>query len=82
MLYGGTGRAARDWPSFHAITRQLTTLGSDETLLVASGRPVGVLGSHEWALWVLIANANLVQEWATWPEFRRLEAADLPCTGR
>ncbi|MGH4026863.1 MAG: urocanate hydratase [Pseudonocardiaceae bacterium] len=82
VVYGGTGRAARDWPSFHAISRELTTLRLDETLLVASGRPVGVLRTHEWAPRVLIANANLVPEWATWPEFRRLEAAGLTMYGQ
>jgi urocanate hydratase len=82
VVYGGTGRAARDWPSFHAITRELTALGPEETLLVASGRPVGVLHTHEWAPRVLIANANLVPEWASWPEFRRLEAAGLTMYGQ
>ncbi|MGH4016087.1 MAG: urocanate hydratase [Pseudonocardiaceae bacterium] len=82
VVYGGTGKAARDWPSFHAISRELTTLGEDETLLVASGRPVGVLRTHEWVPRVLIANANLVPEWATWPEFRRLEAAGLTMYGQ
>ena len=82
VVYGGTGKAARDWPSFEAITRELTTLGDDETLLVQSGRPVGVLRTHEWAPRVLIANSNLVPEWATWPEFRRLEAAGLTMYGQ
>ncbi|MGQ0718104.1 MAG: urocanate hydratase [Pseudonocardiales bacterium] len=82
VVYGGTGKAARDWPSFHAISRELATLGDDETLLVASGRPVGVLRTHEWAPRVLIANANLVPEWANWPEFRRLEAAGLTMYGQ
>ncbi|MBV8934001.1 MAG: urocanate hydratase [Kutzneria sp.] len=82
VVYGGTGRAARDWPSFAAITRELTTLGEDETLLVQSGRPVGVLRTHEWAPRVLIANSNLVPDWATWPEFRRLEAAGLTMYGQ
>ncbi len=82
VVYGGTGRAARDWPSFHAISHELTALGEDETLLVASGRPVGVLRTHEWAPRVLIANANLVPEWASWPEFRRLEAAGLTMYGQ
>src|SRR4051794_10311490 len=59
-VYGGTGRAARDWPSFHAIVRELDELKNDETLLVQSGRPVGVFRTHEWAPRVLIANANLV----------------------
>ncbi|GAA3436196.1 urocanate hydratase [Kutzneria kofuensis] len=82
VVYGGTGRAARDWPSFHAISRELTTLGEDETLLVQSGRPVGVLRTHEWAPRVLIANSNLVPDWANWPEFRRLEAAGLTMYGQ
>jgi urocanate hydratase len=82
VVYGGTGRAARDWASFHAISRELTTLGGDETLLVQSGRPVGVLRTHEWAPRVLIANANLVPDWASWPEFRRLEAAGLTMYGQ
>ena len=77
VVYGGTGKAARDWPSFRALVRTLTTLGPDETMLVQSGRPVGVLQTHEWAPRVLIANSNLVGDWATWPEFRRLEALGL-----
>jgi urocanate hydratase len=82
VVYGGTGKAARDWPSFHAISRELTTLTDDETLLVQSGRPVGVLRTHEWAPRVLIANSNLVPDWANWPEFRRLEAAGLTMYGQ
>ncbi|WP_199439387.1 urocanate hydratase [Umezawaea beigongshangensis] len=82
VVYGGTGRAARDWPSFHAISRELTDLADDETLLVQSGRPVGVLRTHEWAPRVLIANSNLVPDWANWPEFRRLEAAGLTMYGQ
>src|SRR6202142_3464552 len=82
VVYGGTGRAARDWPSFDALVRSLLTLKSDETLLVQSGRPVGVFATHEWAPRVLIANANLVGEWSTWPEFRRLEALGLPMSGQ
>ncbi|MFE7405055.1 urocanate hydratase [Isoptericola sp. NPDC057559] len=82
VVYGGTGRAARDWPSYHAIVRTLTTLGEDETLLVQSGKPVGVLRTHEWAPRVLIANSNLVGDWATWPEFRRLEAQGLTMYGQ
>ena len=82
VVYGGTGKAARDWPSFHAITRELTSLEQDETLLVQSGRPVGVLRTHEWAPRVLIANSNLVPDWASWPEFRRLEAAGLTMYGQ
>src|SRR5436305_2400416 len=82
VVYGGTGRAARDWASFDAIVRTLTTLGDDETLLVQSGRPVGVMRTHEWAPRVLIANSNLVGDWATWPEFRRLESLGLTMYGQ
>jgi urocanate hydratase len=82
VVYGGTGKAARDWPSFDAICRTLTTLTDDETLLVQSGRPVGVMRTHEWAPRVLIANSNLVPEWATWDEFRRLEAIGLTMYGQ
>jgi len=82
VVYGGTGRAARDWPSYHAIVRTLTTLAEDEMLLVQSGKPVGVLRTHEWAPRVLIANSNLVGDWATWPEFRRLEALGLTMYGQ
>ncbi len=82
VVYGGTGRAARDWPSFDALVRTLTTLGDDETMLVQSGRPVGVVRTHPWAPRVLIANSNLVGDWATWPEFRRLEALGLTMYGQ
>ncbi|HEX6870482.1 MAG TPA: urocanate hydratase, partial [Micromonosporaceae bacterium] len=82
VVYGGTGKAARDWPSYHALVRTLTSLGPDETMLVQSGRPVGVLRTHEWAPRVLIANSNLVGDWATWPEFRRLEALGLTMYGQ
>jgi urocanate hydratase len=82
VVYGGTGRAARDWASFDALVRTLTTLESDETMLVQSGRPVGVLRTHEWAPRVLIANSNLVGDWATWEEFRRLEALGLTMYGQ
>ncbi|GAA0898324.1 urocanate hydratase [Virgisporangium ochraceum] len=82
VVYGGTGKAARDWPSFHALVRTLETLDDDETMLVASGRPVGVMRTHEWAPRVLIANSNLVGDWATWPEFRRLEALGLTMYGQ
>ncbi|WP_219416207.1 urocanate hydratase [Pseudonocardia nigra] len=82
VVYGGTGRAARDWPSFDAMVRTLTTLADDETMLVQSGRPVGVLRTHEWAPRVLIANSNLVGDWATWPEFRRLERLGLTMYGQ
>ena len=82
VVYGGTGRAARDWPSFHALMRTLQTLRDDETMLVQSGRPVGVMRTHEWAPRVLIANSNLVGDWATWPKFRRLEALGLTMYGQ
>ncbi|HZG92339.1 MAG TPA: urocanate hydratase [Pseudonocardia sp.] len=82
VVYGGTGRAARDWPSFDAMVRTLTTLADDETMLVQSGRPVGVLRTHEWAPRVLIANSNLVGDWANWPEFRRLERLGLTMYGQ
>ncbi|MFM8446765.1 MAG: urocanate hydratase [Candidatus Nanopelagicaceae bacterium] len=82
VVYGGTGKAARDWKSFDALTRTLKTLKADETMLVQSGRPVGVFQTHEWAPRVLIANSNLVGDWANWPEFRRLEAAGLTMYGQ
>jgi urocanate hydratase len=82
IVYGGSGKAARDWPSYHAIIRSLTELTADETLLVQSGRPVGMLRTHEWAPRVLIANSNLVGDWATWEEFRRLESMGLMMYGQ
>src|SRR5690606_18151640 len=82
VVYGGSGKVARDWPSVHALLRTLTTLADDETMLVASGRPVGVMRTHEWAPRVLIANSNLVGDWATWPEFRRLEKLGLTMYGQ
>ncbi len=82
VVYGGTGKAARDWPSYDAIVRTLTTLKLDETMLVQSGRPVGVLHTHEWAPRVLIANSNLVGDWANWEEFRRLEHLGLTMYGQ
>jgi urocanate hydratase len=82
VVYGGTGRAARDWKSFDAMVRTLTNLKQDETMLVQSGRPVGVMQTHEWAPRVLIANSNLVPDWATWPEFRRLEQLGLTMYGQ
>ncbi len=82
VVYGGTGRAARDWRSYDAIVRTLTTLADDETLLVQSGRPVGVMRTHEWAPRVLIANSNLVGDWATWPKFRELERQGLTMYGQ
>ena len=82
VVYGGTGRAARDWRRFDAMVRTLQTLEADETMLVQSGRPVGVMRTHEWAPRVLIANTNLVPDWATWPEFRRLEHLGLTMYGQ
>jgi urocanate hydratase len=82
VVYGGTGRAARSWEAFDALVRTLRTLGPDETMLVQSGKPVGVFQTHEWAPRVLIANSNLVPDWATWPEFRRLEHLGLTMYGQ
>jgi urocanate hydratase len=82
VVYGGTGRAARSWAAFDAIVASLRVLEDDETLLVQSGKPVGVFRTHEWAPRVLIANANLVGDWATWPEFRRLEQLGLTMYGQ
>ena len=82
VVYGGTGKAARDWPSYDALVRTLTTLEDDETMLVQSGRPVGVMKTHAWAPRVLIANSNLVGDWANWEEFRRLEDLGLTMYGQ
>jgi urocanate hydratase len=82
VVYGGSGRAARSWDAYHAIVRSLTELEGDETLLVQSGKPVGVFRTHEWAPRVLIANSNLVPQWATWEEFRRLEQLGLTMYGQ
>jgi len=82
VVYGGTGRAARDWRAFDAMVRTLRTLAADETMLVQSGRPVGVMPTHEWAPRVILANSNLVPDWATWPEFRRLEKLGLTMYGQ
>jgi urocanate hydratase len=82
VVYGGTGRAARSWEAFDAIVAELRGLGDDATLLVQSGKPVGVFRTHEWAPRVLIANSNLVPEWANWDEFRRLEALGLTMYGQ
>ncbi|WP_329004238.1 urocanate hydratase [Kribbella sp. NBC_00709] len=82
VVYGGSGKAARDWNSFDAMVRTLTTLKDDETMLVQSGKPVGVMQTHEWAPRVLIANSNLVGDWATWEEFRKLEAMGLTMYGQ
>ena len=82
IVYGGAGKAARNWGAYAAIVRELTALEGDQTLLVQSGKPVGVLRTHEFAPRVLIANANLVGQWATWDEFRRLEALGLIMYGQ
>ena len=82
IVYGGSGRAARSWDAFDAIVGCLQDLAADETLLVQSGKPVGVFRTHEWAPRVLIANSNLVPQWATWEEFRRLEALGLTMYGQ
>ena len=82
VVYGGTGKAARNWASFDALVRTLTNLKADETMLVQSGKPVGVMQTHEWAPRVLIANSNLVGDWANWPEFRRLEHLGLMMYGQ
>ncbi|MCX4650068.1 MULTISPECIES: urocanate hydratase [unclassified Streptomyces] len=82
VVYGGTGKAARDWASFDAIVRTLKTLKDDETMLVQSGKPVGVMRTSEWAPRVLLANSNLVGDWANWEEFRSLEARGLTMYGQ
>ncbi|PJN24644.1 urocanate hydratase [Kitasatospora sp. CB02891] len=82
VVYGGTGKAARDWRSFDAMVKTLQGLKQDETMLVQSGRPVGVMQTHEWAPRVLIANSNLVGDWANWEEFRRLESLGLTMYGQ
>ncbi|MFF5616030.1 urocanate hydratase [Streptomyces albidoflavus] len=82
VVYGGTGKAARNWEAYHAIVRTLRTLGDDETLLVQSGKPVGVLRTSEWAPRVLIANSHLVGDWANWEEFRSLEQRGLIMYGQ
>jgi urocanate hydratase len=82
VVYGGTGRAARSWEAFDALVATLRSLKDDETMLVQSGKPVGVMRTHEWAPRVLIANSNLVPDWANWPEFRRLEQLGLMMYGQ
>src|SRR6187402_3763508 len=82
VVYGGTGKAARNWESFDAIVRSLKVLADDETLLVQSGKPVGVFRTHEWAPRVLIANSNLVGKWANWETFRELERKGLTMYGQ
>ena len=81
-MYGGTGKAARSWPAYDAILASLRDLEDDETLLVQSGKPVGVMRTHTWAPRVLIANSNLVGDWANWEEFRRLEELGLIMYGQ
>ncbi|NOT08313.1 MAG: urocanate hydratase, partial [Gemmatimonadales bacterium] len=82
VVYGGTGKAARNWECFERIVGTLRRLENDETLLVQSGKPVGVFRTHDEAPRVLIANSNLVPRWATWDEFRRLEAMGLTMYGQ
>src|SRR5258706_13091757 len=82
VVYGGTGRAARSWEAFHAIVRSLRELGENETLLVQSGKPVGIFRTHEYAPRVLIANSNLVGHWSNWEQFNELERAGLMMYGQ
>ena len=82
VVYGGSGKAARDWPSFHRIVATLRRLEGDETLLVQSGKPVGIFRTHEDAPRVLIANSNLVGQWSNWNEFHRLERMGLTMYGQ
>src|SRR5437868_8025743 len=82
VVYGGTGRAARNWECYHAIVASLKALANDETLLVQSGKPVGVFKTHEYAPRVLIANANLVGHWSNWEKFNELERAGLMMYGQ
>jgi urocanate hydratase len=82
VVYGGTGRAARSWPAFDALVRTLRGLEADETMLVQSGKPVGVFRTNVWAPRVLIANSNLVGDWANWEQFRKLEAEGLTMYGQ
>ena len=82
VVYGGTGKAARSWEAFDAIVRTLRRLETDETMLVQSGKPVGVFRTHEWSPRVLIANSNLVGDWANWEQFRKLEAEGLMMYGQ
>ncbi|HEX9222385.1 MAG TPA: hypothetical protein VF860_03555, partial [Candidatus Acidoferrales bacterium] len=82
IVYGGTGKAARNWECFHAMVRSLRALENDETLLVQSGKPVGVFRTHEYAPRVLICNANLVGHWSNWEKFGELERAGLMMYGQ
>src|SRR5881409_2283310 len=82
VVYGGTGRAARNWECFHAIVRELEQLGNEETLLVQSGKPVGVFPTHDMAPRVIIANSNLVGKWANWEHFHELDRKGLMMYGQ
>src|SRR3954454_607656 len=82
VVYGGTGKAARNWDCYHAIVRSLKALENDETLLVQSGKPVGVFKTHEYSPRVLIANSNLVGHWSNWEKFNKLERAGLMMYGQ
>ena len=82
VVYGGTGRAARSWEAYHAIVKSLKGLADDETLLVQSGKPVGIFKTHDYAPRVLIANSNLVGHWSNWEKFNELERAGLMMFGQ
>src|SRR2546428_11450519 len=82
IVYGGAGKAARNWPAFEAIVRSLQELENDETLLIQSGKPVGVFRTHDYAPRVLIANSNLVGHWSNWEKFNELERAGLMMYGQ
>src|SRR5881275_344668 len=82
IVYGGAGKAARNWESFDAIVRSLRNLENDETLLIQSGKPVGIFRTHDYAPRVLIANSNLVGQWSNYPEFNRLEKLGLTMYGQ
>ena len=82
VVYGGTGKAARNWECYDAIVRTLRELGDEETMLVQSGKPVGVIKTHDMAPRVLIANSNLVPNWANWEHFRKLEKEGLMMYGQ
>ncbi|MGC1687794.1 MAG: hypothetical protein WA734_19350, partial [Candidatus Acidiferrales bacterium] len=82
IVYGGRGKAARDWNCYHAIVKSLQSLGGDETLLVQSGKPVGIFRTHEYAPRVLIANSNLVGHWSNWEQFDALDRAGLMMYGQ
>jgi len=82
VVYGGTGRAARNWECYHAIVKSLEALENDETMLVQSGKPVGIFRTHEYAPRVLICNSNLVGHWSNWEKFNELEKAGLMMYGQ